>query len=247
MRPRYCPLEEIRFAAKTGFMSRDIWEQYFSKRSRARNVTVWQDFVRHKFFAPHASERLSNVLVLGLKGKKIIEEMGGEVVSPPNLNQISHDEIVSRIALDLMRSSHVSGLKTEGELKKQYMSWIKKTREGREAKMPDLLLELKSQSESKIALEIELSRKSPERYRKVMNSYASQTTAKKIVFISDQESIFDRISRAMKSTGYPSWEKPVGYSRLKEWQMNPLSAVIYFPGQSTSLEKMASEGCSRVA
>ncbi len=227
MIPKTPPLKEMRFAAKTGFMSRSIWEEYFSKRSRTQNLRVWRSFVSDKYFTRHSSERLDDILILSERSRKLIENAGGEVVSPPHINQIDHDEIVSRILLVLTSLEIIGAVQTEGELRRKYMGWIKKTKEGREAKLPDLLIEVKRPDRTlKIALEIELSRKNPERYRKVMNSYAAQKTAERVIFISDKDNIFDRLSKAMKDTHYPSWEKPIGYSRLKEWMENPLTAAI---------------------
>ncbi|MBY0314571.1 MAG: hypothetical protein K2Q26_03565 [Bdellovibrionales bacterium] len=240
MIPKKVPLKEIHFAAKTGFLSRAIWEGYFSKRSHTRNIRAWRNLVQEKYFAPHNSNRMGDVIILADRGKKIVEASGSDVVSPPHINQITHDEIVSRIALGLMGSDNVVYIQTEGELRQKYMGWIKKTREGREAKLPDLLLEINGPSQNiKVALEIELSRKNPERYRKVMNSYAAQKTAERVVFISNDEYIFDRLAKAMKDTHYPSWEKPIGFSRLKEWTKDPMSADIYFSDHKTSLENLA--------
>lgn len=241
MIPKKVPLKEIHFAAKTGFLSRAIWEEYFSNRSRTRNIRAWRALVQEKYFAPHNSNRMNDVIVPCERGRKIVEAAGGDVTSPPHINQITHDEIVSRIALGLMGSDSLVSLQTEGELRQKYMGWIKKTREGRLAKLPDLLVELSGPGRSiKVALEVELSRKNPERYRKVMNSYAAQKTAERVVFISDEEHIFDRLAKAMKDTHYPSWEKPMGFSRLKEWTKNPFTADIYFSDEKTTLQDLTS-------
>lgn len=248
MKTKFVPVKEVFFAAKTGFLSRAIWEEHFSERSRTQNIRVWRALVDKKYFAPHNSNRMDDVLVLGEAGKNLVEAKGGEFVSPPHINQITHDEVVSRIAIGLMGSKSVTALQTEGELRQKYMGWIKKTREGREAKLPDLLLEIKGSEQTiKVALEIELSRKNPERYRKVMNSYAAQKTAERVVFISDEEYIFDRLAKAMKDTHYPSWEKPIGFSRLKKWTKNPFTADIYFSDEKTTLEILASAKSKKAA
>ncbi len=241
MRKKQVPLKEILFAAKMGFLSRAMWEDHFSKRSRTRNLRVWRQFVVDKYFEPHKSIRLEDILVLGELGRFIVESSGGEVVRPPHINQIDHDEIVSRIALKILSCPEVAEVKTEGELRRKYMGWIKTTRAGREAKLPDLLVELKGPRRNVfVALEIELSRKNPERYRKVMNSYASQKTAERVVFISAEQTIFDRLSKAMKDTQYPSWDKPIGFSKLDGWLKSPMTTDISFSDRATTLEKLSS-------
>jgi hypothetical protein len=121
MRPKNIPINEIRYTAKMGFLSRAIWEDYFSKKSRTQNMRIWRSFVKEKYFVQHDSARMQDVLILGSRGKKLIEDDGGEIVSPPHFNQIHHDEIVSRIALELINSNSTAALHTEGELKRKYM------------------------------------------------------------------------------------------------------------------------------
>lgn len=233
---KYIPLDEIQFAAKFGFISRRLWEKHFSKRSRTRNIRVWRQFTEEGYFRPHHDERYSDVLFLARRAKKLLEESGQRYVTPSNVYQISHDEKVAEIALKISAAGLIEKFSTESELKKQFMDWRKLAREGQSAKFPDLLLH--GANGAAIALEVELSRKSPERYRKVMQSYSNQQLAKTVIFLSDQNVIFERISRATKAVHFPTWETPIGFSSLKDWLDDPLESTIFYVKTQTTITEL---------
>lgn len=226
MSAKIVPLREIHFAAKTGFLSKSLWLEFFTSRSRSRNSRVWHRLMQDGYFRPHGSKMLPDVLVLGSRSLSELGRRGILTVNKPHLGQFDHDEKAARIVLNLERGRLLDGFTTEAELKRKF--WLKTSREGGEAKFPDLTLELSSPAKfRKVALEIEQSKKSFERYKKVMNSYAASKDIEAVVFISDQQSIFNSLSRAMKEVNYPSWERPVGFGEMEAWLKDPLTAPIY--------------------
>jgi hypothetical protein len=242
---KYVPLKEMRFIAKFGFLSRRLWEKYFSERSRTRNIRVWRGFVEEGYFRPHQDERYSDVLFLARRSKKLLEEAGQGFVTPANVYQISHDEKVAEIALKISAAGWIEKFTTESELKKRFTDWRTLSKEGQSAKFPDLLLY--GLDGSSLALEVELSRKSPERYRKMMQSYSSQNWTKTAIFISDQQVIFDRVAKAMKAVHFPSWEKQIGFSYLKNWLDDPLKAEVFLSARKTTLADLLVKATSEEA
>ena len=63
-------------------------------------------------------------MVLGPRGRIIIQSAGGDVVSPPHINQIDHDEIVARIALAIMALPFVRVVETDEEAA-MIQEWIR--------------------------------------------------------------------------------------------------------------------------
>ena len=221
------PLQEILFAAKTGFLSKDLWREFFTSRSESRNSRVWNGFIQDGYFKPHDSKMLPGVLVLGQKATALLQCRGIPTVNKPHLGQFDHDEKAVRILLKLQKGNVLDDYTTEAELKRKFMVWMKTTRDGKDAKFPDLTLELKSPCKfRRVALEIEQSKKSPDRYRKMMVSYSSAKDIEAIIFISDQQTIFGQIARAMKDVHYPSWERPVGFGEMDAWLKDPLTAPL---------------------
>jgi len=234
----HVPLKEIFFAAKTGFLSKELWREFFTTRSESRNSRVWNGFIRESYFRPHESKMLPDVLVLGNKALSLLEKKGIPAVTKPHLGQFDHDEKAAKVILQLLKVEILEGYTTEAELKRKFMVWMKTTNDGKDAKFPDLTIRLKSPAKVRcVALEIEQSKKSFDRYKKVMRSYSSAKEIDAVVFISDRQTIFNQISRAMKETNYPSWERPVGFGEMEAWLRNPLTAPIYLSRGVSSLQE----------
>lgn len=242
MKPKTVPMREILFASKMGFLSKPLWEEFFARWSRAQNFRNWSKLVGDGYFRTHDSKMLRNVLVLAPKASSELRKRGLLAVTQPHLGLFDHDAKVARIVLGLEKENVLDSFTTEGELKKKFMVWMKTTHEGKSAKFPDLTLELRGSEKFKtIAVEIEQSLKSLDRYKQVMNSYANRREIEAVVFVSDQQTIFNRIARAMKETNYPSWERPVGFGEMKEWLKTPASAPIYLNRGVSSIRQWVSD------
>lgn len=233
---KYLPQKELEFMAKFGFLTRGFWEKHFSKRSRTRNYRVWKRLIEEKYFEPNKSKLFQDVVYLGSFGRKVLWDQGRDFVTPSNPFHTEHDEIVAEIALGLIESKLIDKFETESEIKKRLMSWSK-SREGRGTKFPDLLLYC-PQFDKPIALELEVSMKSSRRYQKAMESYRRMQNAELILFVSQHQKIFSRLSHAMKKVYFPTWEKPVGYVELNDLLKNKDQAKVYFADKQCVLTEL---------
>lgn len=239
---KHIPLKEISFAAKTGFLSKALWQKFFTTRSYSRNSRIWHRFVEDGYFRPHESKMLPDVLILGNRSLVELERRGIVAVTKPHLSQFDHDEKAANIILSLEKEKVLDSFTTEAELKRKNWLWMKTTRDGKDAKFPDLTLQLPVAAKYRtVALEIEQSKKTFDRYVKVMNSYATADEIKVVVFIANQQYIFNSISRAMKEVSYPSWERPVGFGEVEAWLKDPLTAPIYMSRGVESIEQWMNE------
>ncbi len=162
------------------------------------------------------------------------------VVSAPYIFQLDHDEQCSRIALSLQREGVVQAFMTEAEQKRHFFGLNKSLNEARAVKFPDLLLEVKCHSGiRRMAVELELSRKSPVRYRKVFQSYAAKRDYDIIIFLSRSPTIFDALARAMRDTTFPTWERQVGFSSIDGWLKDPTMTAIHLDSGATTLAQLA--------
>jgi hypothetical protein len=242
---KHIPLQEILFAAKTGFLSKSLWLEYFTSRSPSRNSRVWNRLLKDGYFKKHDSKMLPSVLVLGSKSNEELEKLGIKAVTKPHLSQFDHDEKTARIALSLQRQGLLKCFTTEAELKRRHWVWLKTTKAGAEAKFPDLTIELPDGAKLRtVAIEIEQSKKNFERYKKVMNSYANSKTVDLVIFVSNQQVIFNCLSRAMKEVNYPTWERPVGFGEMDAWLQGPGSAAIYLSRSATSIRELVDQSTS---
>lgn len=242
MREKLPPQRELIFAGKMGFLSKPLWNEFFASKSRAQNARNWNKLLSEEYFRPHDSKMLINVLVLGPRGIRELKQQGIVAVTKPHLGQFDHDVKVSKIILGLEKEHFLDKYITEGELKKKFYVGNKSSRESISSKFPDLTLEFERPSRFKrVAIEVEQSLKSLKRYEQLMNSYANQNRVDVVVFVSDRQTIFNRISRAMKATNYPSWDRPVGFSEMNEWLKNPATAPIYLSRCVSSIRQWTTD------
>lgn len=235
----YCPTAEITLAAKTGFLSKGIWLDFFANGSRSWRNAVWLSLRERGHFQPHPSTRACDVIVLNRKDDLVRRLVGKDIASPPYVSQLDHDEVCTRIALILERQGLIQSYMTEADQKRHFFGWNTSFREAKAVKFPDLLLELNCPGGKKtLAVEVELSRKNRTRYCSIFRSYRAKRDHDMVIFLARTETIFDALSRAMKDVIFPTWERPVGFGSVDEWTKNPDSAAINLSEGSTSIAKM---------
>lgn|GEM_PF-1364161 len=236
---RHLPAAEIAFAAKSGFLSRRIWLDFFATGAKSWKNKVWRSFAERGYFLPHPSSRAGDVLVPNRKNEAVRRMVGEAVASPPYISQLDHDETCARIALTLERQGLIQSYMTEADQKRHFFGWNRSFRDAAAVKFPDLLLELRGPTGKKlVAIEVELSRKNPKRYCGIFRAYRGKPGHDLLVFLARSETIFDALSRAMKEVTFPTWERPVGFGSVDEWLKDPGAAAINLSEGRTSLAQM---------
>lgn len=238
MRPQNIPEREILFAARTGFLSKPIWEAYFAHGSDRWKRRQWQLLCERGHFEAHPSRFARNVVIPNRANAEVRKLVPGGIVSPPYGPQIEHDEMVVRTVLFLRRKGLASSFKLEAELKRE--DWQKGLlKEGEQKKFPDVILDVQEAGRTiRLAVEIELSRKSPRRYRQIFESYAARKDVQCVVFAARSRAVFDGLKAAMLEAHYPNGECPIGFVELDAWMTDPSRAVMFFAGRKVSLEEM---------
>ncbi len=236
MRPQHLPIEEIRFAARAGFLSKPIWDEFFAKGSDRWKRRQWQLLQQRGYFVRHPSRLPRDVLVL-YRGNPDVRKLVGETIAlPPIAPQIEHDECASRILLSLDRGGHVLGYQFEAEMKRLEWGERRLYRSAEKDKFPDAVLAVASpKGVMNVAMEVELSRKNPKRYRQILASYAARKDLTYVIFLARSQVIFESLKMAMRQTFYADWERPIGFCDLNSWLKDPARAPIYFSERQTTL------------
>jgi len=242
MRPLHVPIAEIQFAAKTGFLSKAIWEEFFASGSYSWRCKQWVSFLERGFFKPHPSVLAKHVIVLNRNNLKVVKLVGVDFASPPYISQLIHDETMARFLLVLKEKGLIQSFQTEMELKKADPGSNKARDASDRTKYPDAVIEVSGNAGAlKIAIELELTRKDPKRYKKCLDTYATRSKVHRVIFIARSNGVFATLKRAMVEVIYPDYERPIGFSELSGWMKDPGSAVIYFSESVTSIEKLAAK------
>jgi hypothetical protein len=239
MRPRKVPAAEICFAAKVGFLSRTVWEEFFASGLRRWRRRQWQHLQERGYFVRHPYPLNRAVLVLNQRNL-VVKSLVGEAISThPFVAQVEHDECVARILLTLARHPKVLGYRVEAEMKREEWDQKQLRQGGQKTKFPDAVIEVSAPGGiEKIALEIEISRKDQKRYCQILSSYAARKDLNRILFLSRSKLVFESLKVAMRETFYPNDERPIGFCDLNAWLKNPLNAAIYVASGVTTLEQI---------
>lgn len=230
---------EVRLAVRCGFLTKAIWNEFFGCGKICWRNRIWKRLTESGVFLPHYANRACDVIVPNAEHPLVIRVSGGEISHAPSIAQLNHDEIIVRSFLTLLRSQTIEKAKFEAELKKEDLRSRRNYNPENKIKYPDLVIEFGGPARSKkIAVELELSRKEPKRYRQMMNTYMTSNQFSSVIFVTEIQTVKTSIKSAIEETFYPIWERPIGFVDLNDWSKNPSQAVISVGEKVTTLEKL---------
>jgi len=223
---RWVPQAEIQFAARFGFLTKDLWINFFEIGGRTSKFVRWKRLLDRGFFKKHPASRSDDVLVLN--PTNVWRFCSSEPVLPPPIAQIRHDEIAAHGALQLEASKLFSEIQPESQLKRIGFEW-NRARD----KYPDLAIRI---GEEMVAIEMELTQKSAYRYRAIAESYLRRGDYKTAIFVVPNKAIMQAVVRAFSET-----KCELGFMKLEDWMKDPLSARIALANSGTSLRELGRE------
>lgn len=240
MRVQTVPKNEIVFSAKTGFLTRALWEEFFAPKSRSWRFRRWRNILEMGIFIPHPSKMVRDVFVLNPNNRIVKSIVGEEISCAPFVAQIEHDEAVARILLELIAIDKVEGFITEAEQKRNYESEFETKQTEAKLKFPDALIKIRTRKGlMMVALEIECTQKSQKRYRSVLEKYKTRNFVDIVIFIVNSQGMKRSIQRAKIHTEYRDATRPIGFAKLPEWLVDPCEAKIEFENFNSNFLKLA--------
>lgn len=235
---KYEPIREIKFAAKSGFLTKALCDEYFTTGSNDWKNKLWARLLSGGYFRRHYSKLASHVFVLSLKNPLVKNLVGENIVSPPFVSQLDHDEYVAGSVLRLLKDGTICDFRLEPELKVRASRVKRHYGSEQKDKYPDALVQLANEKKTIVAIELELSKKDPKRYRQILEAYSSYKRADRVIFIVRNDRIAEAVKNAMRDSYYPDWERPIGFVGLEDWIKSPSDAPIRFSNETTSMQKM---------
>lgn len=198
------PKREIEFAAKSGFLTKTIWMEFFNSSRRSWANDRWVGFKSRGLFTKHSSPLLSNCLVLNKSSPHIQGIISEDVSSPPLATQVYHDELVARIILKLLSYDLIAETYyLEPEIRRIQQDDQRDQKRKGHIKFPDAVFDLKTGSQLlRVALEVEISRKSQERYKRIIKSYSTSTKIEKIIIVHFGNRIRSSFEKAISKYGH---------------------------------------------
>jgi hypothetical protein len=231
-------LDAIRLTAKMGFITREIWSEFFA-RGRTRSKQKQLAFLlAQKILEPHSCRALHGVYELGPYGKALLLSNNCSFVTAPASHFLSHDEFVVTSVLKLKKLGLVDRWVSEAEQKSKKDGQFALELRGREKKFPDAVLGVKVNSRPRImAIEYERSGKTIRRYRRLLEEYSDLRQIDFVLVIARDDAIVRRIEKARRESGLTRLADRLGYVIAHEWIVDPARASISISDKKTTLEK----------
>jgi hypothetical protein len=231
MRPRYSPTEEIEFAARVGFLTRGIWQDFFSPGGFRWQSKIWYRLQKERLLLPYGG-RLD--VCLPNSKHALVQALVPFVARPPLLSQLVHDELVARSFIQLKRIYPGGEMKSEAYLKKESPINNKGLRVEEARKHPDLVLDLAGE---KTAFEIELNQKSRARYRAILRGYRNGGFSR-IIYLIRSEGTMNAVESAAYEVSFPRDKIQLGFGSIGEWKQSPIQTQIHFDHKSTAISEL---------
>lgn len=231
----------LRVAAKSGFITKRIWNEFFGSGNRFWRFRRWKGLIATGFFSPVPDYGfVDSAVTLSDKGKTIADHLGMNPVYSPPAKNLWHDEELIRLALFLERQGWISNWRTEQELKISGEGAKFFREEARAAKIPDLIIEWNT-SPKKIlwAVELERTRKEFSRYYEMVGAYKGISRIESVLVIVAAKSIEANIKKAQGRMAYPQAQRPMFFASMNEVIDDPLACELRQGANHMALGKFA--------
>lgn len=228
MRPRLDFAAEIRLAARAGFLTKDIWEEFFAKGKLRWRQYKWQYLSSRGYFRKHSAAYVGETLVLNPRNSTVRQLTGGFVETPPYVAELYHDQAVLKGVMRLAKGGLIKRFVLEKQLERENGL-------DRDAiKYPDAILVMPSGD--RVALEIEVMRKSFSRYLEIFKRYRKLKDISKIVYVCEEGSLMELIKRAAEKSG--ATPENLGFGSLSVWLNRTVDMQIQFRNRKVSFKNL---------
>lgn len=224
------------YAKKFGFISKSFFWDHFCKKSKTNNFRYWNAFLNCGAFLPYREFQggeeyyylnLKSVLV----NKDTLESVGKR--SPLYLY---HDEQVMRLIYALENENLIKSFWTELELKSNRDASFKFLG-GTPSKVPDLVFDLNCHGEIFCtALEVEITRKSNDRYFKSFVGYSSLKNLDFILYGASLERTILALKNESAKGYFGDLPKKMGFYSINEFQSKSCSCDLEINSRKIPLE-----------
>lgn len=226
----------IKYAKKFGFISKSFFWDHFCKKSKTNNFRYWNAFLSCGAFVPYKElQGTEEYYYLNLKSvlanKDAIESVGKRTPL-----YLYHDEQVMRFIYSLDSKNLIKNFWTELELRSNRTSSYK-ILGGTPSKVPDLVFDLNSSGEIfRTALEIEITRKSNDRYFKNFLNYSSLSNLDFVLYGTSHERTHLAIKNEVSKGYFGGLSKKMGFYSIADFQIKSASCDLEFNSRKIPIE-----------
>jgi hypothetical protein len=220
-------IDAIRFTGKVGFLSRELWHEFFGIGSFRWKNQQLQFVAERGLLRKHRNSIAQDFWVLDKRGIELLREMKGPCVTPVPANYLRHDSVVARSMLALQKEKLIRTFHVERELKTYGVRDFLLNEKDQDKKYPDAVCKMEALGGKRtVAIEYEKERKSSGRYKSILFQYAKITNLSMVLFIVESVGTRTAIEGAMKHLGQTALVDKLAVVNAEDWQRSPLHASI---------------------
>ena len=215
----------FQFVVKCGFITRPHLADLFKIQSRWSLARLSHAIDRSKLFETiHRTPEFYGWR-LSRSGKYEARARGLKVSFPPKISSRTHDEMVLSFAIRLAGKGLVTEWVPESCFIVEPSNRLMVSQDSRGQKYPDLVLLLPGLVR-RVALELELSRKSISRYEKAFTGYKSVRGIDAILYIVSSPVIRKSIETAIRRTRFDQKRLPILFAEKDRFLQSPNEARL---------------------
>lgn len=228
-------IEAVRFTSKAGFMTRELWHEYFVSAKRSAANEQFNFLLKKEILKLNKTVNDIPFYVLGSLGKSLKDGLSLSASYFPRLNQLDHDTFIFGTTYALCKSGIAFDWMTEAELKILGLSKVGKAF----LRYPDSVVKVKIKNETRVlAIEYERTQKSLSRYFQILSAYASMTDISLVVFICNSPENMNIISHAISRLGNQTVNRKTAVCLAKEWRAVPQLAELKMIDRTFNLKSI---------
>lgn len=221
----------VRFAAKFGFLRKDIFFEYLCPLRESQQYVYWRVLQTGGIFT--TAKRDSDVLHLTPKGYLSI---GASSVGRRHPYLLYHDGLVAKVFLELERTGLVQSFWTEAELLRDPGEAMSILGLASADKFPDLVVNLRGRdSHWRVAIEMETSRKSRVRYDEIALAYLRMKAIDLILVVCEDAALEAEVRRAFSGKVFQERGRTPITTTVEEFESARLRAFVRDGGRHCSL------------
>jgi len=212
----------FQFIVKCGFITKPLLAELFKIQSRWSLARLSHAIDRSKYFEAISVSPEFYAWRLSRSGKYEARSRGLKPSFPPRISSRAHDEMALSIAIRLERDGFVADWMPESYFIIQPSNRLMVSQDSRGQKYPDLVLSLSIQNQiRRIAVELELSRKSLSRYEKALTGYKAVRGIDAVIFIVGSKAVRTSIEAAIRRTRFDQNKLPILFAEKNQFQQSP--------------------------
>lgn len=226
----------FQFVVKCGFITKPLISDLFSVRTQRTLDRMAMAVSHSKFFDPYLQTLDFHGWKLSRSGKYKASSFGLKPSYPPRISSRFHDEMALAIAIRLEKCGLITSWSPESQFIVQPSNRLMVSQDNRGQKYPDLVFSLSTATQIlRVAVELELSRKSLSRYEKAFTGYKSVRGIDAVIFAVNSPFIRGAIESALRRTRFDQNRLPVLFVDAQVLLQRPADACLQTTNWSGTL------------